>query len=234
MVSLKPLEAVGYNQEFFKLPVVEDQKQAYTWYTFDTVYPPDKELHWNLIGLRRRREKTTFFDVQWFYVDDDELSLEEYDPVQYASRFLSLRPSELVALIEFFEQLVDYNVTGIASNLSRFLLLDPSELVNMHFKEWAIDMHASFCYRYIPDLLVRQPENIILFKVPQWVQRQKLTQGTTLKYTIFERQQLLEPEFFPFDQDGLATITFTEQALKEFIVLLKRHTYEAALQAFQS
>ncbi|HLX40537.1 MAG TPA: hypothetical protein VKR42_08390 [Ktedonobacteraceae bacterium] len=234
MVSLKPLELVGYSQAFFKLPLEADPKQAYTWYTFDTVYPPDKELHWNLIGLRQRRENTLFFDVQWFFVDDDELAMKEFEPVQYANRFLSINPSELLALIEFFENAPGSQVTAEDGAIRHFHLLGPDELRDLHFKQWAIDMYAGHCYRYIPDQDIQNAASIILFKFPQWIQNHKLTHGTILKMMMFDRQQLADSEFSPSDTYGLATITFTEQALKEFIVLLKQRTYEAALRAFQS
>lgn len=234
MVSLKPLELVGYSQAFFKLPVVVDQNQVYTWYTFDSVYPPDKEIHWNLIGLRQRMEKTTFFDVQWFFVDDDELSMKEFEPVQYANRFISLRPFELLALIEFFEGVVGYQVTDKDSTIKHFHLLNPDELANLHFKHWAVNMYVGHCYRYIPDQELQNTASIILFKFPRWIQNQKMTYSTTLEMIVFDQQELADPEFFPFDTYGLATVTFNQRALEEFVTLLKQRTYDVAVQAFQT
>ncbi|HVB21158.1 MAG TPA: hypothetical protein VNG51_04350 [Ktedonobacteraceae bacterium] len=233
MVSLKPLELVGYSRAFFKLPVVENQKQGYTWYTFDSVYPPDKEIHWNLIGLRHRIEETGVFDIQYFFVDDDELSMKDFEPVQYANRFISIRPSELLALIEFFEDVVGYQVTDENTILKYFHLLDTDELANLHFKQWAIDMYVGHCYRYIPDQELQNTASIILFKFPRWIQNHKMTHIAILEMIVFDQQELADPDFFPFDTYGLDTVTFNQRALEEFIILLKQRTYEAALRAFQ-
>jgi len=234
MVSLRPLESVGYNQAFFKIPKEENSECLFTYYTFDNISPPALANYWNIIGFRRRLEKTELFDLQWFFVDDDELSMKDLEPVQYASRFMSIRPSDLLALIEFFEKVAGNNVLDEKSPLQYFHLLDVDELAKLHFKDWAIEMYVGNCYCYTLEKEMDDAEHITLVSLPQWVQRQKLTQGTTIEFTTFERQQLTEPEFFPFDVDGLATITFTQQALEEFIILLKHHTYEAALRAFQS
>lgn len=234
MASLKPLEAVGYNRAFFRLPEEGNLEKEFTYYTFDNVYPPAFANDWNIVGLRCRGNDLPSFDMQFMYTSDDELSMDEFHPDQNASRFLWLQSAELLALIEFFEDIVGYQVTDENTTLKYFHLLDPDELANLHFKQWAIDMYTGHCYRYIPDPKIQKPADIVLFKMPRWVQRQKLTQSTTFEMIVFDQQQLADPEFFPTDTYGLATVTFNQQALEEFILLLKQRTYEAALGAFQS
>jgi hypothetical protein len=50
----------------------------------------------------------------------------------------------------------------------------------------------------------------------------------------FRQQQLVDPTFKPFDTFGVSTITFDQRAMEEFIVLLKRHSYEAFVKTPQS
>jgi hypothetical protein len=234
MVSLKPLEAVGYNRAFFRLPEEGNLEKEFMYYTFDNVYPPGFANDWNIVGLRYRRINMPLFDIQMMYVGDDELSMDEFHPAQTASRFLWLHSPELQALIEFFEDAIGYQVTDENRTFRHFHLLNPDELARLHFKQWAIDMYACHCYRYMPDQELQNTASTILIEFPQWIQNHKLTQSTTLEMIVFDQQQLADPEFFPPDTYGLATVTFNQRALEEFILLLKQRTYEAALQAFQS
>lgn len=234
MVSLKPLEAVGYNQAFFKLSEASNTEKDLTYYTFDNVSPPAFANYWNVVGLRCWGTNSSFFGIQFMYVDDDELSTDEFLPAQNANTYLWLHSAELLAVIKFLEDVIGYQVTNAHGTIKYFHLLNSDELVNLHFKQWAIDMYGGHCYRYIPDQELQNTASIILFKFPQWIQNQKMTHSTTLEMIVFDQQELIDPGFSPPDTYGLATVTFNQRALEEFIILLKLRTYEATVQAFQS
>jgi len=234
MISLKPLEAVGYNRVFFRLPEEGILDKEFTYYTFDNVYPPAFANYWNIIGLRYRRMNVPLFDIQMMYVDDDELSIDEFHPAQNASRFLWLQPAELIALIQFLEEIVGKNLLNEESTLHSFHLLHSEDLARLNFTQMERDIYKENCYLYIPDGDMTNTDPINLFSLPQWTQRGKIVQGTMLNFATFDRQQLVNPNFRPLQLRGLTTVTFTQQALEEFIILLKHHTYEAALRAFQS
>lgn len=232
MVLLKPLEAVGYTPSFFNLEMEDANK--FTYYTFDNVSPPAYANYWNVIGLRSRAENELLVDIQFIYVDDDTLSWRDFDPLRDVSSSLSISPSELVALIEFLDEFVGRNLLNEESTLQHFHFLNADELADLKFTQLEIDIHKEVCYLYVPDKDMPNADHVHLFRLPQWIQRGKITQGTMLNFVTFERHQLTDPKFRPLQLRGLTTVTFNQQALEEFIILLKHHTYEAALRAFQS
>lgn len=232
MVSLKPLESVGYTSSFFKLEI--EEANTFSYYTFDTVSPPAYANYWDLIGFRSRAENALAFDVQFIYVDDDTLSWEDFDPLRDASSSLSIGPSELVALIQFLEEVVRTNLSNEEGTMHYFHLLHSNDLVRLKFTQMERDIYKENCYLYIPDGDVTDTDHVNLFSLPRWIQRGKMTKNTMLRFVTFERQRLADPKFHPLQLRGLATVTFNHRALEEFILLLKQRTYEAALQAFQS
>jgi hypothetical protein len=236
VVSLTPIETVGYDLAFFKLPETEDNGVVFTYYTFDTIWPPGWENEWNLVGLHQRSDDPLLLDVRLINVGDDELSLDAFDS-RYANGLLSVHPAEFLALIQFFEKRVmdRWRLKAVRSPTS-FHLLDTEELTRLHLQPWQIgrkvgDSYTKIgdYYRYTPGENVQSSEKTSLMRLPEWSSRYDADQSVSLTFVTFDRARLIDPEFNPFDTvivEWPGTMTFDQGALEEFIVLLKQYTYE--------
>ncbi|HLJ34244.1 MAG TPA: hypothetical protein VKU38_11355, partial [Ktedonobacteraceae bacterium] len=190
--------------------------------------------YWNIIGLYSRVENELLVDIQFIYVDDDTLSWEDFNPLRDVSSSLSIGPAELVALIQFLEEIAGHTLLNEESTLQHFHFLNADDLANLKFTQLEIDIHEEDCYRYFLDKDMSNADSVNLFSLPQWIRRGKIMRGTMLNFVTFEQQRLASPKFRPLQIRGLTTATFNQRALEEFILLLKQRTYEAALQAFHS
>lgn len=220
MVSLVPLEDVGYNPAFFKLPIEKDGTMPFTYYTFDSTRPPGWENEWSILGLRYK--DNSLVEIQIMYFDDDELSLKEFDP-RYADGFLHLSGSTLLALIHFFETKAEYLLQQTGASPHHFYRQSAVELKNLHLTQWHITEGLGRYYLYLPDAKVQNVENISLICFPKQMPKHEVAPSSELEFLTFERQRLADPQFHPFDIPiGSGTMVFDRPALEEFIELLKQ------------
>ncbi len=236
MVYLTPIETRGYDLAFFKLPEINGNGTAFTYYTFDTTGAPGWANYWNLVGLHWRSRNPLLLDVRIMYMEDDELPLDAFDP-RYASSLLLMKPAEFLALIQFFEETtIDFRRLKAVHPLASFHLLDADELMHLHLKPWQIEQKVEDYsykfgdyYRYTPAENVQSAEKMSLLCLPEWSSRFDADQYNSMKVVTFDQVRLVDPEFNPFDAVTLAwpgTMTFDQGTLEEFIVLLKQYTYE--------
>jgi hypothetical protein len=226
MVSLTPIETLGYDLAFFKLPEIEDNGAQFTYYLFDTAGPPALAINWNLVGLHQRSSDPLLLDVQIMHIGDDELSLDAFDP-RYADPFLWVNSTEFLALIQFFEErLVDRQRLKATRSPAYFHLLDAEELRQLRLPLWNFERELGDYYRYTPGETVQSAEKMSLMHFPLWSSGYN---SASLTFVTFERARLADPGFSPFDPTAIerpGMMTFDQGAFEEFIQLLKEHTYE--------
>ena len=237
MVSLKPLTEVGYNRSFFRLPESRPSEQEFIYYTFDTVSPPGFANYWNIVGFRHHKSQVPLFDIQLLFVDDDELALETYHPEQDAETYLSIHPTECVALIQWFENMSGHRVTEGTHPTPHFHQLDANELASLHYQGLDLEIRLRDVYYYVPSEYVQREkvgDQVHLVEFPRWQKQKGNEQTSVFELKTFERRLLDDPEFWPENVQGLVPVLFDQEALEELIFLLKQRTYGAASQAFQS
>ncbi len=234
MVALTPLETIGYDLAFFNLPGTEDNGTVFTYYIFDTTRPPGWENDWNLVGLHQHSSDPVLLDIRLMNVGDDELSLDAFDP-RFANPFLTVNSSEFLALIQFLEdRLVDCQRLKATRSPASFHLLDAEELTQLRLPLREIERKMGDYYRYTPEKNVQRLDKMSLMHFPQWSSGYNYA---SLMVVTFERARLTDPQFRPFDSIDIewpATMTFDQEALEEFIVLLKEHSYEQMVHGLQS
>ncbi|MHB8595883.1 MAG: hypothetical protein ACYDER_03630 [Ktedonobacteraceae bacterium] len=170
-------------------------------------------------------------------MSDDELSLETYRPEQDAWTYLSFHPTELVALIQWLENMSGCKVAERTHPTPHFHQLDANSLASFHYKGMDIEIRLGDMYRYMPSEHVQREEvgdQVHLVEFPRWQLRKGNKQTSVFGLKTFKRHLLDDPEFWPENIQGLVPVSFDQEALEELIFLLKQRTYEAALQAFQS
>lgn len=223
MGTLLPLEALGYTQEFFKLP--GNVGRDFTYYTFNDTPPPGMANEWNIIGIRRRLQNIPLIDVSVMHTDDDELSLEEFTP-EYADNFLSLSLQNVQALITWIEESVMRRQISSRQEIRKryFRLLNIDELVNLHLMPWQIQRAADTYYVYLPDESIQDAEKLSVVHFPTRPTQYEASQRVLLEFVTFDRSLLNDPAFRPFDSiKWLGYMTFNETSLREFLSLLKHH-----------
>lgn len=235
MVTLKPLEILGYDRTFFKLTASGTGDSESTYYTFDTNVSSKWITNWDIVGIHYRSKEPLLLDVQLMYIDEEALiNWPPFEAPRDAPGLISLNPPELLALIEFFETLIDSYLSHGDQTLTHFRLLDVDDLMKFRFDDWPIDDKIGNYYRYLPDEGVQSPEEISIVGLPRWSAKYGIEQCTGLTFVTFNQQRLSDPQFRPSDTDGLGTMRFNQPALEEFIALLKQRTYEDFMRGMQA
>lgn len=227
MVTLQPLDTLGYDPTFFKLSNTSNTFAGFTYFTFDDVPPPGMANEWNIVGLRRYPGKPLLVDISLMYVGDDELSLSEFNP-EYANNFLMLTPTQFRAIIMWFEE----NVMGhsIAADqdaiLKYFRALQVDELLNLRPMPWQIQHPDLAYYCYSPHRDVQSPEIMSIIGLPIWLSEQSESKEGLIEFITFDKVLLNDPKFRPLDATKwLGYMTFDEETLQEFIMLLRQHMH---------
>jgi hypothetical protein len=235
VVSLQPLETLGYDLTFFGFPPRGSNGNRFTYYTFDDTIPQRQPGHWNIVGLRQQGEEPWLLDVQLLSIDEEALDWEPFEAPRDASQLLSLKPPDVLVLIQFFEEaLVDRLVLHADTIFRHFRIMEVDELHQLHLMQWQIDHYKGNFYRYIPDENAQSLQKMSVICLPQWLSQHGLYQSASLEVATFDRQRLADPQFNPFDTtEWLGEITFGQRALEEFILLLKQHTYEQFMSGSQ-
>jgi hypothetical protein len=236
-VLLRPLEAMGYTPESFQISNPDNEGRVFTYYTFDEGYRPELLDVWEIVGVHQRSNDPPLLDIRLMHleVEDMEKFAEgEFVALQHAPSYLSLNPTEVRALIEFFEAIDEGQLEHLQSAFTRFRLLTIDELAYFHLRSSSFTDWESRCYRYLPEDGIQSAQEISVFIFPRWSSKYAENQRATLSLLSFRQQKLEDPTFKPFDTFGVSTVTFDQRALEEFITLLKQRTYENFVGASQT
>ena len=233
MITLQPLETLGYNRAFFKLPVTVGCEEDFTYYLWDDNTPSRQSSYWDIVGIRRSIVPSLHFDVRLFYIDEEALDWEPFQALHDADNFLTLNPTKLHTLIQFFEEVVDTpSLLPIETSLTHFHCMEVDELHHLHCTQQEIDRGLGRFYQYTPDEQIQNRDYFSLIYVPSWSLKRDFYQGTMLEFVTFERQRLADPTFRPLDAiEWLGHMTFDQLALEEFVWLLKHHSYERFMES---
>src|SRR5579863_1330551 len=224
MTTIQPLEALGYDPDMFKLSNPGDETEKFIYYTFDDTSPPALANDWNIIGLRRRFKETLLLDVSVMYVGDDELSLKEFSP-EYAASFLDLSRIQVQALITWLERSISSSSpeTAQSTQTKYFRPLQISELGDIRLDSWEIQHAGDNYYYYLPDENVQSAQKVSVICFPIWKSERGVQRTDLLRFATFDHHLLHSSEFRPFDADKwLGYMTFSEETLQEFILLLRK------------
>ncbi len=227
--TLQSFEAIGYRPEALRIANPDYEGRLFTYYTFAGVYSPQVIDVWEVVGLRFQSNDPLLLDMRMMHIED-EMFEYEVTTLQDMPSYLSLDPDRLLAVIEFFEALLEGKKRTTPERISHFKHMSAEELRDIRLPEWKIQYYKGSSYRYYPDQGVQSEEKISVFKFPQWSAQYERNQVTTLAYDSFERRLLNDPAFKAFSSfaqtHGVGVVTFNQEALEEFIALLNEHTYE--------
>ena len=216
MVSVVPLEQLGYQADFFKLPPAEIREVRFTYYTFDDSGPGGYPSYWDIVGLRRTG--TLSIDVQLLHIDEEALEWPDFEALRDASGYLSLTLPDLQALLHFFEQWIDPDVAESEGRHSHFRLLDTEALLSYHVDRWRIQSNAGNYYLYMPDEGVLSSHLVSLIGCPHHMTKHS---SSSLSFKTFDRRRLDDPQFDPSKGEWSGYMSFNQVAWQEFVALLK-------------
>lgn len=217
---------------FLKLPLIEGKGRAYKYYTFDVEWPITLLTNWNIVAIRLHKQDPWLLEVGLIHIEEEELEIETFQPLNDAGGFISFQPSEFLQLSQFFSTFSEARPENIL--ITHFAELDKEKLVSMHIPEWRFSPSMSkglgSYYQYIPERNIQKGDKISLLRLPSWQNSIfGKNQESGLVFCTFDRHELADPQFNPFEGQWRGFITFTKSAWQDFIALLRQRTYEQFL-----
>lgn len=212
---------------------------AYRFFAFDRSTPIP--ANWDIIGVWVQRRDPLLLDVFLIHVSQariarlSNLYASEWLPDDTASDppvnlgieepgNIGFTSAEYLVLINFFERWTGSVPDRAALGPHFRPVTQPAEF-------WPPDPDHLFtadpCYRYYPDADIPNGANVVaVVSPPKW---ESSADGPLIGYvgfTVFEREQFLNPDFDPYIEYGLGHITLNAGALRDLVVLLRHHTLQ--------
>lgn len=238
MISLQPLERMGYTRGFFNLSP-KGEFDRFDYYTFSDNLPQRQPGSWDMVGVHLRGEATEQIDIRLLHIEEEEVKFDSFHPLHDAGGFLSMTPSQLLALIEFFSTFLEADQAGENISITHFMVLDVDALQRLHVELWLSDRpmgkKVGNYFQYLPGEGTQLADLMSLVHLPHWRQSEfGESQASGLAFDTFDQQQLNDPFFKPFRDTWRGSMAFNRVAWHEFLALLKQHTYESSLNGMQS
>lgn len=200
--------------------------------------------HWDIVGLWGRGHDPALIDV--FLINVSQARIDHLSQL-YASQWspqetpndppinlateepgtIGFTPEEFERLIQLLEQYAGaVPVASGAGEVTHFRNTTAPE------QPWPLTPDTLYsedpCYRYEPDPdIPPAASRVAVVTLPDWQERRNGTPIGYLGFLVFERSRFEDPDFDPYIEYGLGYITFNAGALRDLIVLLRRHAYRA-------